>query len=162
MTPPSPATPASSQTEEMMVRGYDDALDRSQVVALWNAVFGYEAAHNSPGLAIDRKLAVQDDLFLVALVDGKVIGTTMAGYDGHRGWIYSVAVDPAHRKKGTGTRLVREAERALSRSGCVKINLQILEGNAEVTAFYSSLGYVTEPRINMGKRLPENIPSAVP
>jgi hypothetical protein len=54
---------------------------------------------------------------------------------------------------------VARAEQALSALGCVKINLQILEGNADVTAFYSSLGYAVEARINMGKRLPENVPN---
>ncbi|HEX2748318.1 MAG TPA: GNAT family acetyltransferase [Verrucomicrobiales bacterium] len=141
------------------IRLYDDPSDRAQVMTLWKSIFGYETAHNSPALSIDRKVAVQDGLFFVAVTGGEVIGTTMAGYDGHRGWIYSVAVHPGHRKQGLGTRLVARAEQALSALGCVKINLQILEGNADVTAFYSSLGYAVEARINMGKRLPENVPN---
>jgi ribosomal protein S18 acetylase RimI-like enzyme len=142
-----------------VIRLYDDPSDRAQVMALWKSIFGYETAHNNPALSIDRKVAVQDGLFFVAVTGGEVIGTTMAGYDGHRGWIYSVAVHPGHRKQGLGTRLVARAEQALSALGCVKINLQILEGNADVTAFYSSLGYAVEARINMGKRLPENVPN---
>src|SRR5687768_16912726 len=65
---------------------FDDGTHREQVVALWRSVFGYEAAHNDPGLSIDRKMAVADGLFFVALVGGEVAGTIMAGYDGHRGW----------------------------------------------------------------------------
>jgi ribosomal protein S18 acetylase RimI-like enzyme len=142
----------------MTITPYVDAAHRSQVVALWEAVFAYETAHNKPGLAIDKKLAVDDQLFFVAVADDAVVGTVMAGYDGHRGWIYSVAVAPTHRRQGIGSRLVAHAERALTSKGCVKINLQILEGNESVTAFYSKLGYALERRINMGKRIPENVP----
>jgi ribosomal protein S18 acetylase RimI-like enzyme len=83
----------------------------------------------------------------------------MAGYDGHRGWIYSVAVSTAHRRRGIGSQLVRMAERALATMGCVKVNLQIMEGNEHVTAFYAALGFSVEKRVSMGKRLPENIPA---
>jgi len=83
----------------------------------------------------------------------------MCGYDGHRGWIYSLAVSPSHRRQGIGTQLVHHGERELVRRGCVKINLQIIEGNEAVVAFYSALGYSVEKRISMGKPIPGNIPS---
>lgn len=137
-----------------------DGEYRSLVAALWNAVFGYEARHNDPNLVIDRKLKVDDGLFFVAVAGEEVVGTVMAGYDGHRGWIYSLAVAPAHRRKGIGTRLTTHAERALIDRGCVKINLQIIEGNEGVVRFYQALGYTVEPRISMGKRIPENIPES--
>jgi ribosomal protein S18 acetylase RimI-like enzyme len=129
-----------------------DAVHRSQVVALWKNVFGYEAAHNNPSLAIDKKLQVDDQLFFVAVADKAVVGTIMAGYDGHRGWLYSLAVAPSHRRQGIGSRLVSQAEGALTRKGCVKINLQILEGNESVAAFYAALGFSVE------KRIPQNVP----
>jgi ribosomal protein S18 acetylase RimI-like enzyme len=132
---------------------FTNATHRHQVVALWKAVFGYEAAHNNPALIIDKKLAVDDQLFFVAVAGPTVVGTVMAGYDGHRGWIYSVAVAPSHRRQGLGTRLVAQAEQALASRGCVKINLQILASNESVTAFYASLGYSVEQRVSMGKRL---------
>lgn len=137
---------------------YDDRAHRQPVIALWETVFGYASAHNEPARVINTKLAVQDGLFFVALLDGHVVGTVMAGYDGHRGWIYSVAVHPGHRKRGIGSQLVTQAERALTERGCPKINLQILEDNASVAAFYASLGYAVEPRVSMGKRLPRNAP----
>ena len=140
------------------IASFVNAVHRSQVIALWETAFGYEAAHNRPGLAIDKKLAVDDDLFFVAMIDNAVVGTIMAGYDGHRGWIYSVAVAPSHRRRGIGSRLLLQAERVLTAKGCVKINLQILEGNESVTEFYASLGYAVEKRISMGKRIPENVP----
>jgi ribosomal protein S18 acetylase RimI-like enzyme len=134
---------------------FTNADHRSQVVQLWETVFGYEEAHNDPGLVIDKKLAVYDDLFFVAVTDQSVVGTIMAGYDGHRGWIYSVAVSPSHRRQSIGTRLVAHAERVLTARGCVKINLQIMEGNEAVTAFYAKLGFCVEQRVNMGKRISE-------
>jgi ribosomal protein S18 acetylase RimI-like enzyme len=136
---------------------YVDRSHRPDVIALWHKVFGYETAHNRPGLAIDRKLAVQDGLFFVATRGNALVGTILAGYDGHRGWLYSVAVEPAHRMSGIGTALVVHAERALAARGCMKINLQILACNESVATFYRTLGYVVEPRISMGKRIPENI-----
>jgi ribosomal protein S18 acetylase RimI-like enzyme len=83
----------------------------------------------------------------------------MAGYDGHRGWMYSVAVSPSHRRQGIGSQLVSVAERALAAKGCMKINLQIMQGNESVSAFYASLGYSIEQRVSMGKRIKENIPT---
>ena len=132
---------------------YSDPAHRPQVIALWEAVFRYDAPHNKPTVSIDKKVAVADGLFFVALSEDTVVGTIMAGYDGHRGWIYSVAVSPAHRRQGVGSQLVRFAEQALAEKGCVKINLQIMDGNENVTAFYARLGFSVEKRISMGKRL---------
>lgn len=144
------------------IRPFRDRAHRVQVVALWGRVFGYATAHNAPNFAIDNKLAVRDGLFFVAEVGPKVAGTIMAGYDGHRGWIYSVAVSPEYRRRGLGSRLMRHAEERLQALGCPKINLQILPENGAVQAFYRKLGYETEPRISMGKKLLENIVLADP
>jgi ribosomal protein S18 acetylase RimI-like enzyme len=141
---------------------YTDALHRNHVITLWEAVFNYQATYNKPDLVIDKKIGVDDQLFFVAVDGDAVVGTIMAGYDGHRGWIYSVAVAPSHRRQAIGSRLVAHAERALACKGCMKINLQILEGNDSVVGFYSSLGYSVEKRINMGKLMPANLPAASP
>jgi ribosomal protein S18 acetylase RimI-like enzyme len=139
---------------------YSDEKFRHQVIQLWENVFGYETAHNTPSLAIDKKLAVRDGLFFLALAEGSVVGTILAGYDGHRGWLYSVAVHPFYRKQGLGTSLVRYAEQALTLRGCMKINLQIVSGNQSVAAFYTSLGYAAEQRVSMGKIIGSNVPPA--
>ena len=131
---------------------YDDAVHREQVIEVWRTVFGYDTPHNEPSLVIDQKLAVKDDLLFVGLVAHEVAGTIMAGYDGHRGWLYSVAVLPDHRHRGIGSALVRHAEQALLARGCMKINFQVVESNAQVVAFYETLGYQVEPRVSMGKR----------
>jgi ribosomal protein S18 acetylase RimI-like enzyme len=83
----------------------------------------------------------------------------MAGYDGHRGWLYAIAVHPSLRRTGLGSRLVRHAEQALVSVGCMKVNLQLLASNEATAAFYKSLGYAAEPRISMGKILHENVPA---
>jgi ribosomal protein S18 acetylase RimI-like enzyme len=77
----------------------------------------------------------------------------MGGYDGHRGWVYSVAVRPQHRRRGIGRALLARLEAALIERGCLKVNLQVRASNAEVIAFYERLGYVVEERVSMGKRL---------
>ena len=97
--------------------------------------------------------AVDDGLFFVALVGEKLAGTVMAGYDGHRGWIYSLAVAPSAQKLGIGSRLVRHTEEKLIELGCLKVNLQIMEGNEQVRSFYEANGYAVEKRVSMGKRL---------
>jgi ribosomal protein S18 acetylase RimI-like enzyme len=136
---------------------YSNEHHRRSVIELWETVFGYETAHNTPSLAIDKKLAVSDGLFFVALVGDAVIGTALAGYDGHRGWLYSIAVHPSHRKQGLGASLIHHSENALTALGCMKINLQIVSANEGVKTFYESLGYLIEPRISMGKKVDSNI-----
>lgn len=136
---------------------FENNKHRDQVISLWKDVFGYEASHNSPGIVIDKKVAFNDGLFFVALDNDNVAGTVMAGYDGHRGWIYSIAVSPVWQKSGLGSALLSFAEKRLAEKGCMKINLQIMEGNEPVEAFYLSNGYKTEARISMGKRVPQNI-----
>jgi ribosomal protein S18 acetylase RimI-like enzyme len=136
----------------MNIRPYQEA-DEPAVIALWNEVLPDSAPHNDPATAIRLKLAVGRDLFFVAVIDGAVVGTVMGGYDGHRGWVYSVAVLPPHRRQGIGGALVRRLEAALIERGCLKVNLQVRSSNAEVIAFYEKLGYDVEERVSMGKRL---------
>jgi ribosomal protein S18 acetylase RimI-like enzyme len=151
---------SGSHLNTAVIVPYVDSLHRGQVIALWETVFNYQATHNKPDLVIDKKIAVDDQLFFVAVDGVAVVGTIMAGYDGHRGWIYSVAVAPSHRRQSIGTRLMAHAERALACKGCEKINLQIMDGNESVAAFYASLGYSVEKRISMGKLIAETVPAA--
>jgi ribosomal protein S18 acetylase RimI-like enzyme len=123
------------------------------VRALWEDVFPNDPPWNRAEVAIPEKLAVQPDLFLVAEERGEVIGTAMAGYDGHRGWLYTIAVKPDKQRAGVGSLLLTEAERRLNELGCGKINLQIRAGNETVVAFYRRHGYEIEDRIGMGKRV---------
>ena len=136
----------------MTIRNYESA-DRGQVVALWNEIFPGSTGHNDPSESIDRKVASKDGLFFVDADGDTIVGTVLAGYDGHRGWLYSLAVSSDRQRCGIGTKLVRHAEHVLAQRGCPKLNLQVRADNAAVVAFYESLGYQTEERVSMGKLL---------
>ena len=123
------------------------------VAALWQEAFPNPQPWNAPEVTIPAKLAIQPDLFLAAIDGDQIIGSILAGYDGHRGWLYAVAVLKTHQRRGVGSALVREAEQRLRELGCVKINLQIQSANASVSEFYRRLGYEVEERVSMGKRL---------
>ncbi len=131
------------------------ALERSDtedVVALWRAC-GLTRPWNDPYRDIERKLTVQPELFLVGEVEGAVVATLMAGYDGHRGWINYLAVDPAHRGAGYGRRLVEEAESLLESVGCPKVNLQVRADNVDAVRFYEAIGYTPDGSVSLGRRL---------
>ncbi len=126
------------------------------VEALWLQVFPDDPPWNRAAAAIPAKCAVQPELFLLALDGDRVVGSVMGGYDGHRGWLYALAVAPSHRRRGIATALVRALEQRLAASGCGKLNLQVRASNRAVVAFYQSLGYAVEERVSMGKRLAIN------
>lgn len=132
----------------MEIRSYA-AEDKDQLAALWQAVFPDDPPHNEPTQVIAAKLKV-DQLLFVASEGGAIVGSVMAGYDGHRGWLYSVAVHPTLRRKGAGSKLVLHAVEQLRKLGCVKINLQVRATNSGVVAFYKTLGFHVEERISMG------------
>jgi ribosomal protein S18 acetylase RimI-like enzyme len=136
----------------MNIRPFHES-DADDVTALWTDAFAYPAPHNDPARVIRDKLAVQRDLFFVALIDGALVGTVMGGYDGHRGWVYSLAVRPEVRRRGVGTALMKHVEAELAKQGCAKVNLQVLASNAATVAFYQKLGYAVEQRVSMGKLL---------
>ena len=136
----------------MIIRSATGA-DRASVVLLWETAFPDDPPHNAPRKVFDAKLAVKDDMLLVAVDGDAVIGTTMAGYDGHRGWLHKVAVLPRYRRRGVATALVRRAVLALRSVGCAKVNLQIRATNAEVRGFYESLGFEIEERLSMAMHI---------
>lgn len=134
----------------MDVRPYQ-AADEEAVVALWTTCFPDDRSWNQPRAVIRRKLDLQPELLLVGGLGARVVATVVAGYDGHRGWIYHLAVAPDCRRRGLGRRMMREAEARLRARGCPKINLQVFPANRAVVAFYERVGYMVEERISMGK-----------
>lgn len=138
----------------MNIRLYNHKTDKSALIELLNDVFTYDAPHNDPLTSIERKIEQKDNLLFVAESDTyKIVGTVMVGYDGHRGWIYSLGVLPEYRKEGIGTMLMKYAETELKKLNCPKIKLQILPFNKEVTSFYKKNGFIVEESILMGKIL---------
>lgn len=140
---------------ELLIRPYQEA-DEDAVVKLWKEC-GLVVPWNDPHKDIRRKLQVQRDMFLVGLVNDRVVAAVMAGYEGHRGWINYLAVDPNCQKKGYGRRMMDEAEARLRKLGCPKINLQVRSSNTGVIEFYKALGYTIDDSISMGKRLEPDI-----
>lgn len=124
------------------------------VAALWETCFPDDPPRNRAEAAVPAKLAMDDSLFFVAEgAANEVQGTVMAGYDGHRGWLYAVAVKPELRQSGIGRALVQHACAELAARGCGKVNLQVRDGNETVAAFYEALGFAREPRISFGRVL---------
>jgi ribosomal protein S18 acetylase RimI-like enzyme len=135
----------------MLIRPYEPA-DEAQVIALWTDC-GLVVPHNNPAADIQRKLAVAPELFLVGVLDSRVVASVMAGYEGHRGWINYLAVAPGLQKLGHGRRIMEHAEQLLRDRGCPKINLQIRATNSKVIEFDKRLGFVPDTVLSMGKRL---------
>ena len=129
------------------------AIDKQQVIELWNEIFPPLKHHNQPDLSFDKKIQQKDNLFYIAEHNNTILGTIIAGYDGHRGWIYSLAVKPKYRRKGIGSQLITTATNELSKRGCLKVNLQITGDTSPYIAFYKKNGFNVEKRISMGKTL---------
>ncbi len=120
---------------------------------LWRQLFPDDPPRNRANASIPQKLACDDLIFVAEDQDGSVVGSIMAGYDGHRGWLYAVAVDQQVQRAGIGSKLVGEAVEQLKALGCTKVNLQIRAGNEAVAEFYAKLDFVEEARISMGRAL---------
>lgn len=134
-----------------------DSSDTEAVIALWEQA-GLTRPWNDPHTDIARKLTVQPELFLVAAdsEDESIVGSVMAGYDGHRGWMYYLASDAARRGQGIGRDLVREVESRLEAMGCPKSMLMVRADNDRVIGFYDQLGYAEDRVAVLGKRLIED------
>ena len=139
---------------ELEIRAYRES-DQDAVVDLWREC-GLVVPWNDPVKDIHRKLPIQRDMFLVGLLDTRLVATVMAGYEGHRGWINYLAVASDLRKNGFGRRLMEEAEARLRALGCPKINLQVRSSNADVIEFYKRIGYSMDDVVSMGKRIEED------
>lgn len=132
--------------------------DEDALVALWRNC-GLVRPQNDPLKDIRRKLKVRPDLLLVGILDGMIVASVMAGYEGHRGWINYLAVAPELRRKGLGREIVAEAERLLKTEGCPKVNLQVRTTNQEAMKFYRRIGYSVDDVVSMGKRLEADGPA---
>jgi len=138
----------------MIIRPYLPA-DENAVVELWRKC-NLLRSWNNPKRDIERKLQVNPELFLVGLVDDKVVAAVMGGYEGHRGWVNYLAVDPAYQRRGLGGQVMEAVEKKILATGCPKINLLIRMDNTAAVKFYESIGYKMDEVVSMGKRLVED------
>ena len=135
----------------MTIRPYS-ATDEEGVVRLWQRC-NLTRAQNDAHLDIARKMGVNPELFLVGTIEGKIVATVIGGYEGHRGWINYLGVDPDYRRRGLARQIMSAVEDKMRAMGAPKINLQVRADNAGVVPFYEVIGYAVEDRISMGKRL---------
>ena len=127
--------------------------DYTAVRRLWKAA-GLEIGRSDTRAEIERTRRRDPGLFLVAADGRRVVGVVLGRFDGRRGWIHHLAVDPVRRREGVGARLVRELERRLQRAGCPKVNLHVTPANAGVVPFYERLGYRTNEILFLERWLP--------
>lgn len=135
--------------------------DEAAVVALWQQC-DLLRPWNDPHADIRRKLTTQPELFFVGECDTGLVASVMTGFDGHRGWVNYLAVNPLHRYKGYGRLLMAHVERTFHRLGCPKVNLQVRTSNQAAAAFYLRLGYRPEEAVSFGKRLIVDTPLPPP
>jgi len=141
---------------EMVIRPYLSA-DENAVVELWRKC-NLLRSWNNPKQDIKRKLGVGSELFFVGLVDNKIVATVMGGYEGHRGWVNYLAVDPTCQRRGLGRQIMKAVEEKILAMDCPKINLQIRTDNKVAVKFYEGIGYEMDEVVSMGKRLVEDEP----
>lgn len=135
--------------------------DTEALIALWRRC-GLTRPWSDPRRDILRKLDVQREWFLVGEIGGQVVAGVMAGYDGHRGWVNDLGVEPAHRRQGLGRLLMQALETRLQAAGCPRIDLQIRHDNEPAVGFYVALGYVEDATRSFGKCLIDDRDSAPP
>jgi len=129
--------------------------DATEVIDLWREC-GLIVPWNNPQADIDRKYADSAQMFFVAELERELVASCMAGYDGHRGWIYFLAVKNSKQRKGYASALVTHVEAELVKLGCPKVELMVRKTNNEVISFYKSIGFDPEPVIVLSKRLIED------
>jgi N-acetylglutamate synthase len=124
------------------MRNFSFPEDYPKVYDLWNnAGNGIHLRLSDQPEEIKKKIERDPDLFILAEVDGQIIGTVMGGFDGRRGMMYHLAVDKAYRERGIATNLVNELEKRLRAKGCVRYYLLVTKENQEAIEFYENLGW---------------------
>ena len=127
--------------------------DIPEVIALWQRC-GSARPWNDPAADIARaRNGANATVLLGRDAAGSLVASVMAGHDGHRGWVYYVTVDPDHRFKGYGREIMTAAEDWLRAHGMEKMQLMVRADNAQVHAFYQSLGYLPQERVTFAKWL---------
>ena len=127
--------------------------DQQKVIELWK-ICRLTRPWNNAEKDIKRKLNVQSELFLILEIEGSIVGSVMAAYDGHRGVVNYLAVHPSYQKQGYGKIIIGHVENELLNRGCPKINLLVRSDNLEVKKFYRDLNYIEQDDVKVfGKRL---------
>jgi ribosomal protein S18 acetylase RimI-like enzyme len=126
--------------------------DRDLAVGLWTRC-GLTRPWNNPAADFDLALSSASSTMLGGFVDSTLIASAMVGFDGHRGWVYYVSVEPAYRGRGFGARMMRAAETWLRHMGAPKIQFMVREEITSAVQFYGKLGFERQSVITLGRRL---------
>jgi len=126
--------------------------DIAAVLDLW-ARTGLRHPDNDPCADIARARNASDATLLVGRKNGRVIATAMVGFDGHRGWVYYLAIEPDQQRAGHGKAMLAAAEHWLRARNAPKLMVLVAEANAGVLGFYEKLGFTRSPVVTLGKRL---------
>jgi ribosomal protein S18 acetylase RimI-like enzyme len=126
--------------------------DQEPVIALWHAA-GLTRPWNDPVQDFTRALEGATSTVLVAEGEGGLSGSVMIGDDGHRGWVYYLAVAERARRTGLGRVLMAAAEDWLKARGCPKIQLMVRDSNEEALGFYAALGLEPQGVVTLGRFL---------
>ncbi len=144
----------TDETDNFTIHAYQPG-DEADVISLWQEC-ELVVPWNNPLSDIARKTADSPQLFFIGRIGQQLVASCMAGYDGHRGWIYYLAVGKAHRRKGLAARLIRHVETSLIELGCPKLELMVRKSNTDVISFYRSIDYDLDPVVVLSKRLSED------
>lgn len=139
---------------ELDVRPFAER-DRAALVALWQAC-DLARPWNDPADDIDRAVRAPTSCILIGETEGAVAASIMCGHDGHRGWVYYLAVAPDRRRHGFGARMMQAAETWLAGEGAPKLQLMVRTGNEQAHSFYRALGYDIQATTVWGKWLIDN------
>ena len=126
------------------------ASDAEAVIALWHEC-GLTRPWNDPHQDFDRALAWPASTILVARDGPVLLGCAMIGYDGHRGWVYYLAVSPAHQRAGLGRQMMKTAADWLRDCGAPKVQLMVRTDNSATLDFYAALGFERQETVTLGK-----------
>jgi ribosomal protein S18 acetylase RimI-like enzyme len=131
-----------SESELIRIRNFLYPHDYAEVYALWSQAGPGVQVRRSDQLEEIQKKSIRDpDLFLLAEIDGKLVGTVLGGFDGRRGMVYHLAVTPLNRRRGIGEALMKELERRLKEKGCIRYYLLVTQGNEDAIRFYENQGW---------------------
>ena len=131
--------------------------DEADMIGLWQEC-GLVVPWNNPLSDIARKMADSPELFFSGKINGHLVASCMAGYDGHRGWIYFLAVAKSRQRNGLAAKLVAHVEAKLIDLGCPKLELMVRDTNREVIDFYEAIGFRLDPVRVLSKRLSDDAP----
>ncbi|MCJ7650319.1 MAG: GNAT family N-acetyltransferase [Candidatus Lokiarchaeota archaeon] len=134
--------------EKFTMESYEDIVD------LWRKS-GISVGSTDTKNEIERMLQRNPNLFLIGKIDNKVIGAVMGGFDGRRGYVHHLAIDPDYQRRGFGTMIIENLIKKFRKIGVHKVHLFIEKDNKELVEFYMNLGWEIRDDLIMMSLVPD-------